>query len=101
MRFPLVPTLPVLLALAACAPAPEPVPAPPATGPAQPPVPDTCGATPFMALVNGPLAGFDATQAKGPVRIIGPGMLVTQDYAAARINISHDARQIITRIDCG
>lgn len=97
MRFPLVITVAVLLVLAACAPAPESVPLPPPTAP----VPDTCGATPFMPLVGGPLSGFDATQAKGPVRIIGPGMLVTQDFAAARINISHDARQAITRIDCG
>lgn len=97
MRFPLVLPVAGLLALAACAPAPEPVPLPPPAAP----VPDTCGAGPLMRLVAGPLARFDATQAKGPVRIIGPGMMVTQDYSATRINISHDERQIITRIDCG
>lgn len=93
--------LPVLLTIAACAPAPQPDPVMPAPGPVAPPVPDTCGAAPFMALVGGPLAAFDAAQAKGPVRVIGPGMLVTQEYSPNRINISHDDRQIITRIDCG
>jgi len=101
MRISLVLSLPVMLALAACAPAPDPVPLVSPAGPVQPPVPDTCGAAPFMARVGGPLTAFDAGLVKGPVRIIGPGMLVTQDYSAARINISHDDRQIITRIDCG
>jgi hypothetical protein len=93
--------LPVLLTIAACAPAPQPGPVPPNPGPATPPVPDTCGAAPFMALVGGPLSAFDAAHSMGSVRVIGPGMMVTQDYSPSRINISHDDRLVITRIDCG
>lgn len=101
-RLPPALLLPALLALGACATGPELPPAPPPPpGPAAPPVPDTCGAAPFMALVGGPLAAFDARLARGPVRVIGPGMMVTQDYAPTRLNISHDDRRIITRIDCG
>ena len=93
--------LPVLLIIAACAPVAQPDPAPPNPGPAAPTAPDTCGAARLVALVGGPLSAFDATQVRGPVRVIGPGMMVTQDYSPGRLNISHDARQIITRIACG
>lgn len=36
-----------------------------------------------------------------PVRVIAPGMAVTMDYSAARLNLETDARGRIIRFHCG
>ena len=36
-----------------------------------------------------------------PVRVIAPGMAVTMDYNAARLNLETDARGRIVRFHCG
>ncbi|MFN3645531.1 MAG: hypothetical protein ACK4S2_03290 [Gemmobacter sp.] len=54
---------------------------------------------------GGPGAGLCSPAAPGhrgaPIRANGRGMMVTQDHALTRLDISHDIRRIITRIDCG
>lgn len=97
----LIPMLPVMALLAACAPPPEPAPPPPPPSAMLPPSPDTCGATPVMRLVGQPITAFDPTTIRGPVRVIGPGTMVTQDYAPSRLNVSHNEAQVIDRISCG
>ncbi len=62
---------------------------------------DACGAGALQVLVGQPLAMFDPASVKGPVRVIAPGMPVTMDYRAERLNVEHDAARIITRIICG
>jgi len=84
--------VPALILAAACVPLPADAPTP---------IPDTCGAARFAGLIGAPLSAFDPRQAVGAVRIIAPGMMVTQDYSPSRINIHHDHRAIITRIACG
>lgn len=78
------------LALAACDPLP------PDTEMA-----DACGAPALQNLVGQPLSAFDASLAKGPVRVIGPGMAVTMDYNPARLNVTHSKARIIEAISCG
>lgn len=36
-----------------------------------------------------------------PVRVIAPGMAVTMDYSAARLNLETDGRGRIVRFHCG
>lgn len=35
------------------------------------------------------------------VRVVGPGMMVTQDFRANRVNVTLDDKNTITRIYCG
>lgn len=54
----------------------------------------------------GALAGQNAEEARqahttGPVRVIPPGSLVTQDYDPKRLNLVTDAMGIVVRIYCG
>ena len=62
---------------------------------------DACGAAALQPLVGQPLSAFDPRTAKGRVRIIRPGTMVTMDYSATRLNVSLDGAEIITRIHCG
>ncbi|MEL7301299.1 MAG: I78 family peptidase inhibitor [Pseudomonadota bacterium] len=85
-------------AFAACAPmAPvEPIEAP-ATGAALSP----CGADALQGLVGQSREDLMRTEILGPVRIIRPGMAVTMDFLPARLNITLDAAERVTRVSCG
>ncbi len=87
--------LPVL-SLAACVPSPDALP-PAVDGPAA----NACGADELQDLVGQPRAAASDITFAVPVRIIEPGMAVTMDYRADRLNveIGRDAR--IARIFCG
>ncbi|MEL6914527.1 MAG: I78 family peptidase inhibitor [Pseudomonadota bacterium] len=82
-------------ALAACAPV-APVEAP-ATGAALAP----CGADALQGLVGQTHEDLLRTEILGPVRIIRPGMAVTMDFLPARLNITLDAAERVTRVSCG
>lgn len=59
-----------------------------------------CGADDVQDLVGGPVeAGTD--RFAEDLRVITPGMLVTQDYLPKRMDVYVDARGSITRITCG
>ena len=60
-----------------------------------------CGADRLQDYVGQPLAALDRSTLPQSTRIIGPGMAVTMDYSASRLNIEHDRNQIILRIACG
>lgn len=64
-------------------------------------VADACGAGALQGLVGQPLAALDAVRVTGPLRVIAPGMAVTMDFRADRLNVEHDAARVITRISCG
>ncbi|MEL6550947.1 MAG: I78 family peptidase inhibitor [Pseudomonadota bacterium] len=88
----------VSCALAACTPV-EPV-GPietPATGAALAP----CGADALQGLVGQSREDLMRTEILGPVRIIRPGMAVTMDFLPARLNITLDAAERVTRVSCG
>lgn len=83
-----------LVALAACTPeVPPPLPSKP--------IDDECGAGALQSLVGQPAAVLQTMRFGGPVRVIRPGMAVTMDYRADRLNIEIDARETIIRVSCG
>ena len=88
-RLILVPA--VALILAACAPVPVAAPDP---------MEPSCGADALQGLVGQPLARFTPPPAARAVRVIGPDMAVTMDYRPDRLNVEHDAGQVITRVYC-
>ena len=83
-----------LLMTACVAPAPKskPDPMPPITA---------CGAGDLQGLIGRNAAVLQTMRFAGPLRVIRPGMAVTMDYSPNRLNIEVDAREIITRVNCG
>ena len=97
IRLPALPRLAAAILVAGlaagCVPMTIPAPAPD-PGP-------SCGAERFGYLVGTRAARFDQTLAPGPVRIIRPGMAMTMDYRADRLNLETTGRGRITRVFCG
>lgn len=92
-------TLPALcLLLAACQPAPlqMPVPGTPA-GPGL----AACGGGPVRALLGQPVAVLPATGGWTALRVITPGMAVTEDYSSRRLNVTVDDLGRIIGLTCG
>lgn len=87
------------LALAACVEGE----APPDPGQSDPPLPPetACDAPGLQQLHGQPQTVLQTMKFSGPVRIIQPGMAVTMDYNAARLNIEIDRAGLIARIFCG
>ncbi|HEX9857282.1 MAG TPA: I78 family peptidase inhibitor [Paracoccaceae bacterium] len=83
------------LALAACTPEAE------APGPGLPPADDACGAAALQGLVGQPAAVLEAMTFGPATRVLRPGMAVTMDYSAERLNIEVDAAETIIRVSCG
>lgn len=88
--------LPVLL-LAACAPTPAPEPVQP---------PPACFVEKAQTLLGRPATQELATEAlrltgARTVRWMRPGMAVTMDYRADRLNILIDDTNMVTRLSCG
>jgi len=73
--------------------------------PGLPPVPmppeDACGAPDLQGLVGQQRSTLDRMRFAVPLRVIEPGMAVTMDYSAQRLNIELDAAGRIQRVYCG
>ena len=83
-----------VLAVAGCAAQEPPV-------PVLPPVTDLCGASAFQNML-----GFNVRSLPQPgpwetLRIIRPGMMVTMDYSATRLNAQVDGAGRILALTCG
>ena len=65
------------------------------------PAPGDCGAENFQHLIGQTYALSNMTQLPQPLRIIRPGMAVTMDYSAQRMNVDLDRADVMTRIYCG
>ncbi|SMY08345.1 I78 family peptidase inhibitor [Flavimaricola marinus] len=88
----------LLALLAACAPGTAPTP----PGPAIPAVEDdTCGAAPYARLIGQDATALERELIMRQVRVIRPGMVVTMDFSAQRINFEIDDNNRIARIYCG
>jgi hypothetical protein len=87
---------PVILLLAACS-----QPHQPALPSVPPAAEDTCNAAQYAGLVGQDATALERVLLMGPVRVIRPGMAVTMDYSAARINFTIDATNHIAGITCG
>ena len=94
MRIPAL-LLALPIALLGCVPEPE----PPVTDPM--PVEDACGANGLQDLVGQSAKKLEVMRFAKPVRIIRPGMAVTMDYSAERLNIEINEAKIISRVSCG
>ena len=87
----------MILLLGACVPAPVPPPIlPPGQGAAA-----ACGAKDLQGLVGRPAWVLMFMKFGQTVRIIRPGMAVTMDYSAERLNIEIDPVERIAAVYCG
>ena len=66
-----------------------------------PPAEGSCGADALQHLIGAPVTAAQQIDAPEGTRVIGPGQAVTMDYRAERLNVEHDANDLITRIYCG
>lgn len=77
--------------------------APPSPGiPPLPPITeDACGASGLQGLVGQDEAVLAGMRFRGPMRLIRPGMAVTMDYSAERLNITLNDAGTIESVTCG
>lgn len=66
-----------------------------------PPAEGSCGADALQHLIGAPVTAVQEIDTPEGMRVIGPGQPVTMDYRADRLNVEHDANDVITRIYCG
>lgn len=69
--------------------------------PATMPDPDACGASGLQGLVGQDRRVLGAMTLPEPVRIIEPGMPVTEDFRAERLNVWIATGGRIERVTCG
>jgi hypothetical protein len=62
---------------------------------------ESCGAVELQSLVGQPGEVLDGMRFSQDVRVIQPGMAVTMDYSAERLNIWLNDREMIERVTCG
>ncbi len=86
--------LPLLLAGCVSAPVPPPVLVPPA-------LVGDCGAGGLAALVGRPVADLPASGPWKTLRVIRPGMMVTMEYSATRLDVAVDGSGLILKLSCG
>jgi hypothetical protein len=72
-----------------------------APAPSVDPGPDACKASELQYLVGQPGVVLDGMRFSQDVRVIQPGIAVTMDYSATRLNIWLDRRDVIERVTCG
>ena len=72
-----------------------------AASPPLSPAADACGAAQLQGLVGQPATALQAIRFSQPMRVIGPDMMVTQEYNAARLNMYLDDAGMISRVVCG
>ncbi len=98
--------LAAMLALAGCAASDAPPPAEPAAPPAAAPAEATCDASMLTDLVGQTASealAADAMKRSGSrsMRWLSPGMAVTMDFRADRLNIELDAKNKVVSSRCG
>jgi hypothetical protein len=91
-----------VLALAACQPAPDPryLGPPDQAPPDQAPGVDACGAAELADMVGQPKSILQTMKFAVPLRVIEPGMAVTEDFSPNRLNFEIGEDGLITRIAC-
>lgn len=69
--------------------------------PPPPPIAGACGADGLQGLVGQPAQVLDTMRFSQALRILRPGMAMTMDYSAERLNIEVDGNEQIIRVSCG
>lgn len=62
---------------------------------------NACGADDLQGLVGQSAAVLETMRFSQVVRVIRPGMAVTMDFSAQRLNIEVDEAEVISRVSCG
>ena len=65
------------------------------------PIAGDCGAGALSHYVGRPLTDLPALGPSASLRVIRPGMAVTRDYSATRLNAEVDGQGLILRLSCG
>ena len=60
-----------------------------------------CGGDPVGALIGQPVSAMPATGVWTALRVIEPGMAVTEDYSPSRLNVALDLQGRIVGVACG
>lgn len=60
-----------------------------------------CGGNALHVLVGHPATTLPDKGGWGALRVIKPGMMVTMDYSATRLNVHVDGADTILALDCG
>ena len=60
-----------------------------------------CGGNALHVLVGPPATTLPDKGGWGTLRVIKPGMMVTMDYSATRLNVHVDGADTILALDCG
>lgn len=61
----------------------------------------TCGGNTLTGFIGQPATTLPATGPWGVMRVIQPGMGVTMDYSASRLNVTVDGKGKILTLTCG
>lgn len=61
----------------------------------------SCGGNELLPLLGQPVATLPATGGWGALRVIWPGMAVTEDYSESRLNVTVDAAGVLQGLSCG
>jgi Peptidase inhibitor I78 family len=86
----------VMWLVAACQPVPAPDPGRPGGDSLA-----RCGGDPVGALIGQPVSAMPASGGWTVLRVIEPGMAVTQDYSPSRLNVALDLEGRIVGVACG
>jgi hypothetical protein len=89
-----------VLMLAACVPAEERGPrflGPPVRAPGS----DICGAAELQDMIGQPRSVLETIRFAVPLRVIEPGVAVTDDFIANRLNVTVGEDGTITSLSCG
>jgi hypothetical protein len=61
----------------------------------------SCGGEPILDLIGQNVSTMPATGGWATLRVIKPGMAVTEDYSITRLNVTVDDQDLITGATCG
>ena len=60
-----------------------------------------CGGGPILDLMGQNVSALPASGGWATLRVIGPGMAVTEDYSETRLNVEIDGEDRIIGVTCG
>jgi hypothetical protein len=86
----------LMVAMAGCTPLPD-----QELPPAMPPTENACGAADLQDLVGRNATVLETMRFGQTTRILRPGMAVTMDFSAERLNIEINDANIIEAVTCG
>jgi hypothetical protein len=62
---------------------------------------DTCAASPWQSYIGAPVSALQAAGLPVEARILRPGLAVTREFNAARLNVGVGSDGIVQSVYCG